>query len=111
MRSTLARSRVIHFIAGSFSLRLSAGSAPGAAVATGTLACVGVCHQPSRHSPSGNVIDGTLMYHTLCRNRHYHRVARIATSSVQKCLARVAHEPTCPSQKPEAIAILDLFLL
>src|SRR2546427_5211850 len=78
MRSTLARSRVIHFIAGSFSLRLPAGGAPEAAVATGTLACGGVCRLPSRHSPTRNVIDGTLMYHLLHRNRHYHHVARTA---------------------------------
>src|SRR2546426_11320350 len=66
------------------SLRLPASGAPEAAVATGTLAFVGVCRQPSRHSPIGHVIDSTLMYHTIRRNRHYHHVARIAIWSVQK---------------------------
>src|SRR5262249_8791981 len=59
----------------------------------------------------GNVIDGTFMYHILRRNRHYHHVARIATWSVQKCLAPVAHEPTWPSRKPAAIASLACVLL
>src|SRR5215475_7832791 len=106
MRSTLARSRVIHFIAGSFSLRFPAGGAPEVTVAIGTRAFVGVCHQPSRRSPTGNVIDGTSMYHLLRRNEHYHHVARIAMSSAQKMSARVAPEPTCPSRKPDAITLL-----